>query len=358
MIRDGLNYVLGQLDFIEKRDKKNKNSEIIFNKTEVKQMQRLNDCTYRLKKDGIHEIRYRRGGVEKSFSSKNLKTAKQKAISFLKDLDRGLIPQKNTPMFNEFAKDFMEIFKKPNVRDKTYSVYESRLRIHIFPYTEGKQIESITTKDLQIIINRIAEEKKKRTLEDVIILLRQIFTYALNNEIIRKNPVDGVQVRKHYRTHGQALSREDEKILLDKFKGHKYEGYIVTMLYTGCRFCELSTVKLEGEFIIVENKKRKGDYIEYKKIPITPMMKPFIPFIGEMKASDRTVSRHFHNLMKGYTMKDLRHTFISRCQMCGVPENVVRLWAGHSPKGITQSVYTHFDDEFLINEGQKVSYKI
>ena len=77
-----------------------------------------------------------------------------------------------------------------------------------------------------------------------------------------------------------------------------------------------------------------------------------------MKASDRTVSRHFHNLTKGYTMKDLRHTFISRCQMCGVPENVVRLWAGHSPKGITQSVYTHFDDEFLTKEGQKVSYKI
>ncbi len=84
----------------------------------------------------------------------------------------------------------------------------------------------------------------------------------------------------------------------------------------------------------------------------------FAPFIGEMKASDRTVSRHFHNLMKGYTMKDLRHTFISRCQMCGVPENVVRLWAGHSPKGITQSVYTHFDDEFLTKEGQKISYKI
>jgi len=358
VIRDGLNYVLGQLDFIEKRDKKNKNSEIIFNKTEVKNMPLLKDMSYRQKPNGLHEFRYRRDGYNRSFSSMNLKKAKAKARTFCRDLKNKT--EKNTvpSMFNDFATDFMRIFKKPNVTEKTFSVYESRLKIHVFPYTVNKRIESITTKDLQIIANRISEKKKKRSLEDVMVLLRQIFNYALSCDLIRKSPLDGVQVKKHYRTHGQALGKKDEKILLEKIKGNKYEIYFITMLYTGCRFCELSTVKLEGEFIVMENKKRKGDYIEYKKIPVTPMMKPFIHLIREMKASDRTVSRHFHNLMKGYTMKDLRHTFISRCQMCGVPENVVRLWAGHSPKGVTQSVYTHFDDEFLINESKKVDYTV
>lgn len=47
-------------------------------------------------------------------------------------------------------------------------------------------------------------------------------------------------------------------------------------LYTGLRPNELYTAKIEGNFIVAINSKRKNRKLEYKKIPISKMLKPYI----------------------------------------------------------------------------------
>ena len=47
-------------------------------------------------------------------------------------------------------------------------------------------------------------------------------------------------------------------------------------LYTGMRPNEYETARLEGDFIVAVNSKRKNGKVEYKKIPITPMLKPYL----------------------------------------------------------------------------------
>lgn len=52
---------------------------------------------------------------------------------------------------------------------------------------------------------------------------------------------------------------------------------------------------------------------------------------------------------------ELRHTFISRCK----ESEVVSLWAGHSLSGtITTTVYTHYSEEFMLKEAEKVDYLV
>lgn len=47
-------------------------------------------------------------------------------------------------------------------------------------------------------------------------------------------------------------------------------------LYTGLRPNELYTAKIEGNFIVAINSKRKNRKLEYKKIPISKMLNTYI----------------------------------------------------------------------------------
>ena len=69
------------------------------------------------------------------------------------------------------------------------------------------------------------------------------------------------------------------------------------------------------------------------------------------------LSRHFKLLCPSHHLHELRHTFITRCQECGVAREVVSVWAGHAAdKTMTSTVYTHFSDEFMAEQGAKVDY--
>ena len=64
-------------------------------------------------------------------------------------------------------------------------------------------------------------------------------------------------------------------------------------------------------------------------------------------------------LMPEHHLHELRHTFITRAQECGVPREVVSVWAGHAADNTqTSKVYTHFSPEFMLKEAQKVDYII
>ena len=79
----------------------------------------------------------------------------------------------------------------------------------------------------------------------------------------------------HQCEHGVALTKEEEKKLLQGVKGTKYEYIFALALYTGLRPNELETAKIEGD-IVAKNSKRKGGKVEYKKIPICTMLKPYL----------------------------------------------------------------------------------
>lgn len=69
------------------------------------------------------------------------------------------------------------------------------------------------------------------------------------------------------------------------------------------------------------------------------------------------LSRAFKDLCPSHHLHELRHTFITRAQECGVPREVVSVWAGHAADNTqTSIVYTHFSDEFMLSEGKKVDY--
>lgn len=202
----------------------------------------------------------------------------------------------------------------------------------------------------------LEEQSKGKTAEDVFTLLNLIFKAAIKHGIIKHNPLDMVFHSKHEREHGTALTKEEEKKLLAETAGTPYQQMFAVGLYTGMRPNEYYTAKVEGDFIIANNSKRKNGKVELKKIPITPMLAPYVKDGDELKFYRLEQIRHkFNGILPGHKLYDLRTTFYTRCTECGIAEAAIKKYVGHTLGGLADT-YTDLSDEFLLSEGKKFAY--
>ena len=126
--------------------------------------------------------------------------------------------------------------------------------------------------------------------------------------------------------------------------------------YTGLRPNEYNTARIEGQFIVAVNSKRKTKRVEYKKIPITPMLAPYLQGINEFEMVNRDVIREkFKAILPNHIVYDMRTTFYSRCKECGIADAARDEFGGHS-LGALGNAYTDLSDEYLLKEGAKFKY--
>ena len=79
--------------------------------------------------------------------------------------------------------------------------------------------------------------------------------------------------------------------------------------------------------------------------------------VGELRKVDKNdLSLEFSAICPNHTLKDLRHTFTTRARECGVDNELVAIWTGHSLSNITSSVYTHFSMELQQEQAKRIDY--
>ncbi len=347
--------------------------DLQFSKKEIVDMPRLKDFKIRIMKGKYYEIRFRRYGYDVSFSSKDFEIAKRKAFAWLRLFEQeiqinhnfAVVREKEKPankkntIFGPFAMSFMENVKKRMVKANTYRNLLNTFNLHIMQRFKSIPIKEISPIILQEYLTQLHDEKP-RLCETIKTLLNNIFEYAVNNEIITKNPIKAVYIPKHYRITGQALTRVEEKIFTDKIKGNKYEYVFMKMLYSGVRPCEINSIEdsVLDETIKVENGKLKNyQKNKYRVLPMFPMYKSYADEKVKRVNQDK-LGEEFRRLCPNHTLKDLRHTFTTRARECGIDNELVAVWTGHSLGNITSSVYTHFSIEFQKEQAQKFIYTL
>ena len=305
-----------------------------------------------------YEIRYRRNGYNITVSSNYLDEAKRKFIEKLHYIDKHGTEKENTvpSTMDAFSMYFFENFHKRKVAQSTYRIALNQYKNHVLPHFGDMPIKKITPKKCQELLDKIDASGISRTTDDIFSMLNIIFKAAVKHAIIEHNPMDMVFHKKHEREHGTALTKDEERKLLDSMKGTPYELMFAVALYTGMRPNEYKTAKIEGKFIVARNSKRKGGKIEYKKIPIHPMLSPYLQGVEELKfCNEDTLRDKFRKLFPERRLYDLRTTFYTRCQECGVSPVARDTFVGHS-LGELGNTYTDLSDEFLYAEGQKIKY--
>lgn len=324
-------------------------------------------------------IRYRRNDYNIVVSSNNLEEAKRKFIEKLHTADELKRQQEfakvtGTPItptpllkqqaefngvpttFDRFANYYFEKFHKRKVSASTYRVAISNYKNHVFPHFGDMPLRQITAEKCQVLLDRLIAEDKPRTEENVHTMLNMLFKAAIKHGIIQHNPIDMVFHTKHEREHGKALTKDEERELLEQTAGTPYQTMFAIGLYTGLRPNEYKTAYIEDGFIVANNSKRKNGKVELKKIPITPMLAPYVKEGDSLSFYRLEQIRHkFNGILPSHKLYDLRTTFYTRCMECGVAEAAIKQYVGHTLGGLADT-YADLGDDFLRREGQKLCY--
>ena len=310
------------------------------------------------KRNWNYEIRCQVNHRKINVSSNNLEEAKQKFIRRLEEVESGKVQKIDAvpTTFDKFANYFFDKFYKRKVGESTFRVAMSNYKNHVLPHFDDMPLKLITADKCQELLDRLIAENKVRTEENVFTLLNMIFKAAVKHGVMTHNPADMVFHPKHEREHGKALTKGEERKLLSETAGTPYQRMFAIALYTGLRPNEYKTAYIENGFIIANNSKRKNGKVELKKIPITPMLKPYLEGTTELHFTRLEQIRHkFNGILPNHKLYDLRTTFYTRCQECGVAEVATKTFVGHALGGMADT-YTDLSDDFLKAEGEKFSY--
>ena len=324
-------------------------------------------------------IRYRRDGYNIVATSNNLEEAKRKFIEKLHTADQlkkqqefakvtgvpitpTLLLKQQTEIngvpttFDRFANYYFEKFHRRKVSASTYRVAMSNYKNHVLPHFGDMPLTAITADKCQELLDRLIAEDKVRTEENVFSMLNMLFKAAVKHTVMKHNPMDMVFHTKHEREHGKALTKDEERELLEQTAGTPYQQMFAIGLYTGLRPNEYKTAYIENGFIVANNSKRKNGKVEFKKIPITPMLKPYLEGTTELHFTRLEQIRHkFNGILPNHKLYDLRTTFYTRCMECGVAEAAIKKYVGHTLGGLADT-YADLGDDFLRREGQKFCY--
>ena len=321
-------------------------------------------------KSGSYQIRIMINGNRITATDKNLETAKQIFLERLYNPEkwaRERRKRKDNNLLGDYTLKWLEVAKKPYIKENTYDFYLQTIQTYIIPKLGKEPIKSISQVDIQKFLNEYTEKGLNRTAEKIMMVLNQVFNYAVGEDIINKSPMINVKIGAYEQEHGVPLSREEEKAFLSSFRQDSTpnkQAYAF-MLYTGIRRAELATMTIDETWVtVVSAKQRKGLKEKTRRIPISPMLRKILPLInvdGIKKIAKNTLTCKFAKAIPGHHLHDLRHTFITRCQECEIPREIVSIWAGHSAdQSITTLVYTHLEqyEERQLKEIAKYDYDL
>lgn len=223
----------------------------------------------------------------------------------------------------------------------------------------------IRARDMQEVIRHC--DKGHATLRKVKVLLKQLYKYAMENDIVHKDYAKFVDLGKN--TEGQnrsIFSGYEIERLFDVVNEVDYADTILIMIYTGLRIGELLTIEianvdLECGTIVGGLKTAAG---RDRVVPIHSKIRPFVEkrhlsgfkYLVN-KGDDKPITyrnyydEKFKPLMKLLNMEhkphDCRHTFATLMSNAGADTVALQKIIGHASYQTTANVYTHKDIDQL-----------
>ena len=333
---------------------------------------------YRFHK-GVYEAHYRRDGFKVFACAKDFKQMREKFTAKLLEQMNGEMPVPASPKrkepavsvhsnarFADYLHEWLEI-KRKTCKESTCKEYERLCSVNLLPAFGELTITNITRQALQQYLFQFIDEGKHRTAEKLHQILCCIFDLACEDLHIL-SPMKKIVLPYHEPKKGSALTREEEKKLVDfciEHKDNEASSALLVLLYFGLRRSELKTISVENEMLTCTTSKTKMGRSEVKRsIPFTPVFKRVLPYVDFEKAKHtnvNTIYTTFKRLLPNHHTHELRYNFITRAKEAGCNLEAVMLWAGHSfDKDVKSSAvdrgYTNYSQEYLVQEAQKINY--
>jgi len=184
--------------------------------------------------------------------------------------------------------------RAPHLSEDRKKVYQYQINRVICPVIGNRPITSITLDDLLDVLATRAH-LSRRSQEETVQILRQIFSAAADAEVIPRDPSRKLKPGGKPAAKKQALTDAQQEQLLEAVKGLKVETMVMLGLFTGMRRGEIcglrwDCVHLDADAPYIEVKRacRWPDHIHpvvteelkspaaFRKIPIPPQLQQYL----------------------------------------------------------------------------------
>ena len=231
----------------------------------------------------------------------------------------------------------------------------------------GRDIRDLRTADYEDAIEKANPPRTARANAKV--LLSMMYKYALAHEYCEKDYSQLVDFKgdKSARIVRKVFTPKEVETLFTR--GDVTSDAILVGIYTGMRPNELLSLRvdevdLETGFLRIRGSKTESGH--NRAIPIHPKILPILTRRREESAKLKATAvflrdgkhplayRYYSYQVVDHTPHDTRHSFVTYAHKSGMDALAVKMIVGHSTSGdVTQSVYTHLDEEFLQREMEK-----
>lgn len=324
------------------------------------------------RKDGRYQGYVLRDGEKSYFYGRSRDEVAGKIKQFLKDGGKPQRKKRKTdtsPKFADYAAQWVERYKKPNLKPKSLESLLFALGKATAALGD-KTMASITTDDLQEFFTSIPPS---RTRDLCAVYVGQIFKKAFSTGLIKRNPYENVELRRHEAKHREALTPEQQAAFLAATAQSVHSLLFRFLLATGLRIGEALaltpadigndtvTVNKDVVFIggkaIVQPPKSKA---AFRTVPIPHELCEELPKTGErvFPARYEAVKTAFKKAATklGFPVSAhvLRHTYATRLEEAGIPPKVKQYLMGHASLEMTQNVYTDAQGHYIESVSDRV----
>lgn len=305
---------------------------------------------------------------------------------------------------NTFADRWLEI-NSVGKEDATIKEYKYIVNSYIKPKLGNYVISKIKVYDIQEVVNELIENDHQRLAKKFVMYIKKILNEAMQNDIISKNPALLIKTPTYKPNERKPLTNEEDKLLIECSKTHKYGLFFLLIRFTGIRkeeaaAIEITDIDLDNNIISInkaisfasnqgtkkttKNRKPRNVYIldifkdllskrvEYCKknnikylftkqtnekerlsdTAITNMCSSFLLYINKINEKNIVeINKQLKDEDKikieeiHFTLHQLRHSFCTMLYYNDIGIKEAQELMGHSSADMVYDIYTHLDME-------------
>ena len=281
----------------------------------------------------------------------------------------------NTITFEEVYEKWSEIHFE-TVSNSNVNGYKAAYRL--CSKLEKMRIADIKLDHLQNVVDKSG--KNTPTLRKLKVLWGLMWNYCVMHEILpqeKRDMIRYVDINKAGNPNSydrKPFTKKEIQTIWEWKDTNEYFKVVLMLIYSGVRISELLDLKKENVnleekwFDVIASKTQAG----IRKVPISDKVLPFFQEWMDKNNCEYILStpdaKHFEyrNYYDSYwiplmqqmnmehTPHEARHTCVSLLADAGVDERMVKKIVGHKGQGVTQTVYTHFEIEALLDAINKI----
>lgn len=358
---------------------------------------------------GLYEKKITIEGKRYSIYGHTMKELKEKEVQKRLEVEKYGYRKNSNITLNEFAEEWLER-KSRHVKPSTVYVYRCRYNGNIVETIGKRKLKDIEKREVREFLEGVRKKSGEKNANFVLILLNMILKAAAADDVIIKNPVDGITKYKENpkqaatETIHRALTREEQAAFFEAIKGTYYEDLFSFILYTGVRMGEAGALTWgdvdnkkgvinitktlsrasDGKTIVSDSPKtQKGK----RTIPINDAIKRVLKIQREMMyklyglqgieannpvfrgSRGTTIFSHTINtqLKKAvekmndagikceyFSVHALRDTFATRYIEAGGSPQILKDIMGHTSLAMTMDLYSHVMEDTKAEEMKRI----